>query len=194
MEKVRSFIAIELPGEIKELISDFQDKLRARNRTPVKWVDPESIHLTLKFLGNIDTGVIENIGAALAEAVETTKSFNLETGSPGVFPNRRRVRVVWLGLTGELKTLEVLQKHIDSSLVPLGFKAETHEFTPHLTLARVREQATADERQELGEIVTGTGIELAGQMRVDTVNLMKSQLTPGGPIYSRIKSIPLGRP
>lgn len=193
MEKVRSFIAIELPAGIKESIAGFQEKLRARNHAPVKWVEVENIHLTLKFLGNVAADSLDEICSALSKVTSTIGSFELQVDKPGVFPGWKRVRVVWLGLTGDLKSLEVLQKGVDSALLPLGFQPEKRDFTPHLTLARVREPATADERQQLGELVNGSEIDSAGRINVDSIHLMRSQLRPSGPIYSRISSFTLGQ-
>jgi RNA 2',3'-cyclic 3'-phosphodiesterase len=191
MEEIRSFIAIELPGEIKLALARLQNQLKSGGGGQVKWVDPESIHLTLKFLGNINTELTGRITAALEEACRGVHPFALEISGPGVFPNARRVRVVWVGLTGETERLGQLQKRIDAGLAPLGFKAEVRSFTPHLTLARVREQATPDERQALGRLVTGAATEGGGSLNVNAVHLMRSQLTRNGPIYTRISSVAL---
>jgi 2'-5' RNA ligase len=191
MEEMRSFIAIELPPEMKLTLARLQNRLKSGSRASVKWVGPDSIHLTLKFLGNIDTALIGKITSALEEACRGVRPFSLEISGLGVFPNERRVRVVWVGLTGETGTLGQLQKHIDDGLAPLGFKAEARSFTPHLTLARVREQATLDERQALGRLVSNTGIESGGSLSINAVHLMRSQLTRVGPIYTRISSVAL---
>jgi 2'-5' RNA ligase len=191
MEEIRSFIAIELSEDIKLALARIQDHLKMGNKGQVKWVDPESMHLTLKFLGNIDSGLTGKITAALEEACHGIHPFSLEISGLGVFPNARRVRVVWVGLTGDIDTLSQLQKRIDDSLAPLGFTAEARSFTPHLTLARVREQAMPDERQALGQLVAGTAKEGGGRLNVNAVHLMRSQLTREGPIYTRINSVVL---
>jgi 2'-5' RNA ligase len=191
MEEIRSFIAIELPEEIKLTLARIQDRLKKGDEGQVKWVDPESMHLTLKFLGNIDTGLIGGITTALEEACRGIHPFSLKISGLGVFPSANRVRVVWVGLTGETETLAQLQKRIDDSLAPLGFTAEARPFTPHLTLARVREQAKPDERQVLSRLVAGTVIEGGGSLNVNAVHLMRSQLTREGPIYTRIYSVRL---
>jgi 2'-5' RNA ligase len=190
MEEIRSFIAIELPREIKLSLARLQNRLKAGGERSIKWVDPESIHLTLKFLGNITPDMTEIIVKALEEACRGLHPFSLELGGPGVFPNERRVRVVWVGLKGEVERLGQLQKCIDAILAPLGFMAEARQFTPHLTLARVREQATVDERQALGQLVINAVPE-GGNLYIDAVHLMRSQLTREGPIYTRIGSVTL---
>ena len=191
MEQIRSFIAIELPGELKLALARLQDKLKSGSRAPVKWVDTDSVHLTLKFLGNIDSGIVGKITSALEEAVRGTHPFSIEVSGLGVFPNIRRVQVVWVGLTGEVEKLGQLQQRIETGLVPLGFAAESRPFTPHLTLGRVRDYVTPDERQDLGQLVTGTAFEAKYKMSIDAVHLMKSQLTREGPIYSKISTVAL---
>ena len=191
MEEIRTFIAIELPREVKLALARLQNRLKSGSRAPVKWVDPDIIHLTLKFLGNIDAGITGRITAALEEASRGVHPFPLELSGLGVFPNPRRVQVVWIGLTGEVERLGELQKRIDAGLAPLGFKAESRSFAPHLTLARVRDQATPDERQNLGQLVTSTPLEGGGSLNVDAVHLMRSQLTSEGPVYTRISSVTL---
>lgn len=191
MEQIRSFIAIELPQELKLALARIRDKLKSGSRAPVKWVDPDSIHLTLKFLGNIDSDITGKITSALEEAVRGTSPFSVELSGLGVFPNIRRVQVVWVGLAGEVAKLGQLQQRIETGLIPLGFAAESRSFTPHLTLGRVRDYAAPDERQDLGQLVTGTGFEAKCKVNVDAVHLIKSQLTREGPIYSKISTVAL---
>jgi 2'-5' RNA ligase len=191
MEEIRSFIAIELPPELKLAITRLEDRLKSGSRAPVKWADPASIHLTLKFLGNISAGMVERITAALRESARGIRPFRLEVRGLGVFPNPGRVQVVWTGLTGEVERLSELQKRIESSLVPLGFAAESRAFTPHLTLARVRDQATSYEREDLGRLVAATAFEAGCRLTVDSIHLIKSQLTREGPIYTRLSSVEL---
>jgi len=191
MEEIRSFIAIELPSEVKSSLAAIQSRLKAESRAAVKWVDPAIMHLTLKFLGNIEAGAVGKITAALEEACRGVAPFRLGINGLGVFPNPRRVQVVWVGLSGDIEKLGLLPKRIDAALAPLGFKAEARPFTAHLTLARVREEAGPAERQRLGELVTGTLAERTAGFHVDAVYLMKSQLTRNGPIYSRLASVSL---
>jgi RNA 2',3'-cyclic 3'-phosphodiesterase len=189
MEQIRSFIAIELPPEVKSTLARVQTQLKSGSKAPVKWVDPGSIHLTLQFLGYIDSGITGNITAALEQACRGMRPFPIGLEGLGVFPNQRRVRVVWVGLTGEVEKLGLLQGRIASGLAPLGFKAEVRPFSPHVTLARVREQATPEERQSLGQLVAGTTMEGGGNLNVNAVHLMRSQLTREGPVYTRLASV-----
>lgn len=191
MDAIRSFIAIELPGEVKSSLARIQDQLKSGSRAPAKWVDPAKMHLTLKFLGYVDASVVRNITTALEEACRGISPFRLEMNGLGVFPNPRSVRVVWVGLRGDLDKLSLLQKRIDSVLAPLGLRAEERPFTPHLTLARVREEARPEERQKLSELVTGIAAMPAHGFSVDAVHLMKSQLTRTGPVYTRLACVVL---
>lgn len=191
MEKIRSFIAIELPGEIKQALAELQRKFKAAGSLAVKWVDPENIHLTLKFLGDIDADSPEKIVKALEEAANGITSFDIEVRELGVFPNMNRIQIIWVGLHGELEKLGQLQKHIETSLKPLGFPPENRPFTPHLTLARVRDYARPDERQKLGQTISTANFDGKYTIKVTTVNLMRSQLTPEGPIYSKLGTVTL---
>jgi 2'-5' RNA ligase len=190
MEQIRSFIAIELPDELKLKLGRIETQLKSGKPPGVKWVDPGSIHLTLKFLGNIDVDRTGEIASVMEEAAQTVSPFQLEVKGLGVFPDLKRVRVAWVGISGEVAELGVLQQCIESNLARLGFTPEPRLFTSHLTLARLRDQASLDERQRFGRLIAGTRFE-AGIINVDAISLMKSQLTSEGAIYSRINSVGL---
>jgi 2'-5' RNA ligase len=191
MEKIRAFIAIELSEDVKRTLTRLQDKLKSGCAAPVRWTDPADTHLTLQFLGDIDAGLISKITAAMSASVNGINPFHLGVSGLGVFPDQRRVRVVWVGLNGALEILSRLQKGIESSLAPLGFTPEARPFTPHLTLGRVRDNARPEERQNLGELAAGTTAGSESGLEVKFVHLIKSRLTPQGPIYTRIGSAEL---
>jgi len=191
MDLVRSFIAIELPDELKQGLTQLEAQLKMGKQPWVKWVDPYSIHLTLKFLGSIAVDRTSEITRAMAEAVQGISPFHLEAKDLGVFPNLRRVQVIWVGVSGGVDKLNQLQQHLESNLARLGFASESRPFTPHLTLARLRDRASLDERQSLGQLIASTRFEAAYTIKVDAINLMRSQLTREGAIYSRISSVEL---
>jgi len=193
MENIRAFIAIELPEEVKADLSSVQSRLRPERHPYVKWVAVDSIHLTLKFLGNIDQEKVSPIAEAMAGAAQKVSPFRLEVGGLGAFPNLRRPQVVWVAVGGEVEKLASLQRAIDHSLVALGFSPETRPFTPHLTLGRLRERASAEERQRIGEALLAAKGEEVVPFRVTEIILMRSTLTPKGAIYNRICSIQLER-
>ncbi len=192
MEQVRSFIAIELPEELKLGLTQLEAKLKSDELPQVKWVDPYGIHLTLKFLGNVAVNMLGDITRAIEASVQGIPPFRLEVKELGVFPNLRRVQVAWVGIGGEVDKLGQLQQRIESNLVPLGFPPESRPFMPHLTLARLRDWASLAERQRFGQLIAITKFEAAHIIEVDAINLMKSQLTKEGAIYSRISSVGLG--
>jgi len=194
MEQIRSFIAIELPAELKLELVQLEAQLKSGEQPGVKWVDPNGIHLTMKFLGNIAVDRVEGITRAMEEAVCGISPFQLKVKELGVFPNFKRVQVAWVGLTGEVDKLAQLQKRIESNLTPLGFAPESRPFAPHLTLARLRAQTSPDEKQRFGQLIANTTFEAAHTIEVDAINLMKSQLTREGAIYSQINSIRLEKP
>jgi len=191
MEQVRCFIAIELPDEIKAGLFQLQAQLKAGNQSWVKWVDPYGTHLTLKFLGSVVVDRIGEITGAMEGAVQGASPFLLEVKGLGVFPNLRRVQVAWVGVSGEVDKLAHLQQRIESNLARLGFAPELRPFTPHLTLARLRDRASPDERQRFGQLIADTKFEAAYSFQVDAISLMRSQLTREGAIYSQISSVKL---
>jgi 2'-5' RNA ligase len=191
VEQVRCFIAIGLPDQVKAGLKELQAQLKSGGQTQVKWVDPYSIHLTLKFLGGVDAAKITPITAAMEEAVRGVAPFSLKVEGVGAFPNLRRVQVVWVGVGGEVDRLAHLQQRLESSLAQLGFAPENRRFTPHLTLARVRDRASSGEREGLGQLIAATRFEAARSFPVAAVSLMKSQLTREGAIYSRISTAEL---
>ncbi len=194
MEQVRSFIAIKLPDELKLGLTQLQERLKLGEQPWVKWVDPYSMHLTLKFLGNIGVDRTGEITRAIEAAAQGVSPFSLKVKDLGVFPNLRRVQVVWVGVSGDVDKLSQLQRQIESNLARLGFAPESRPFTPHLTLARLRERASPNERQRFGQLIASTKFEATYTFEVDAISLMRSQLTREGPIYSQISSVRLNKP
>jgi len=194
MEQVRSFIAIELPDELKLALSQLVAQLKSGEPSRVKWGDPYGIHLTLKFLGNVAVNMLGDITGAMEKAVQGIAPFHLEVKELGVFPNLRRVQVAWVGISGEVDKLSQLQQRIESNLAPLGFAPESRPFVPHLTLARLRDQASLADRQRFGQLIASTGFKAAHRIKVDAISLMRSQLTREGAIYSQISSVGLEKP
>ncbi len=191
MEKIRAFIAIELPDPVKDSLSSLEDRLRPAEHPYVKWVDPKGIHLTLKFLGNIATDQVPRIIEAITSASQGLSPLKLQIGGLGAFPNLQRPRVIWVAVTGEVDPLIALQRGIDQALVPLGFAIEKRPFSPHLTLGRLRERASLGERNSIGKLVMATKSEGSPAQEVKQISLMRSTLTPSGAIYNRLASIEL---
>ncbi len=190
-EQIRSFIAIELPEEVKAGLRRLQTELKLPEHTFVKWVATDSIHLTLKFLGNISAPKVADITSIMEQASQGVSPFQLEVTEVGAFPNLRQPRVLWVGIKGEIDKLVGWQQRIDNGLAPLGFARETRPFTPHLTLARLREGVSPGDRRDFGEMVAKTPAEVSYKFNVSSLSLMKSQLLPGGAVYSRLTEVKL---
>ena len=188
---IRSFIAIELPEAVKTGLQQLQTELTLAQYTFVKCVSPEGIHLTLKFLGNISAQKVTDITGVMEQASQEVSPFQLQLTEVGAFPNMRRPRVLWVGIKGEVDKLVSWQQRIDNGLVPLGFAKEARPFTPHLTLARLRENCSPGDRLHFGEMFAKAHIEVNYNFTVSSLNLMKSQLFPTGAVYSRLAEVKL---
>jgi len=190
MEEIRAFIAIELPDGIRDGLARLIAGLKS-HQPDVKWVDPAAIHLTLKFLGNVASCRVDEITETITDAAAGIPPFSLEIKELGVFPGLNRVRVVWVGVEGALDKLLQLQKRLETNLDILGFPPEERDFTPHLTLARVRDNASPAEREELGQLITATEVPAIGSFNVRSVSLMRSQLSRTGAVYTRVAAVEL---
>ena len=191
-EEIRSFVAIELPEEVRDSLARLRGRLERKEHAFVKWVDPGGIHLTLKFLGNILPKLVTEITRAIKESSEGISPFRLELSSLGAFPNLKQPRVVWVGICGEVDHLLRLQQNVDSALTSLGFAKEERPFTPHLTLARIKQGTSSTQIKNFGELVMSNNFERGYSLEVRAVNLMRSQLTPQGAIYTRLSVVELG--
>jgi 2'-5' RNA ligase len=187
MNKIRSFIAIEIPERIKKDVSEIQEKLK-RTGSDVGWTRSEGIHLTLKFLGEVGEGKLVEIQKAIEKATEGFLSFRLEVGGIGIFPNPRSPRVLWIGIKDEGNTLKTLQEAIEQETERVGFEKEDRAFTPHLTLGRVRSRKNCDAL--IRALEEFDKIEL-GYLNVEEVSLMKSELRPKGAVYTQIWKVSL---
>ncbi len=192
MEQIRAFIAIELSEDILSAIADLQRQIKKQvPEGTVRWVKPGGIHLTLQFLGDVPAVKINSIAQALTAACAPFHPFSVTVGGLGCFPNAKRPRVTWVGVDEPTGTLAALQKAIERAMVPLGFTPERRAFHPHLTLGRTKRQATRDQAQALGTLITTTQIPFLGQMNVRQVCLIRSDLRPTGAVYTRLAAAPL---
>lgn len=142
----------------------------------VKWVEPERIHLTLRFLGNTPVEQIDFISAALDEVASAHTPFSLSLDRLGCFPNERRPRVIWVGLKGEVDELDALKHGLDEVLAPLGWDPEHRRFHAHLTLGRAKHQGAID-------LPWNTAV-VPASWQVEALHLIESQLRPSGPLYT----------
>ncbi len=185
-EMIRSFIAVELPGELVRQLRDFQAGLKSVGVRTAKWVDPGSMHLTLKFLGDVEVKGLAVVKDETAAAVGSSRPFHLVTGRTGFFPDQIRPRVFWLGLEGDVDALAALHRAIDAAMSKLGYAREKRPFTAHLTLARLREESSVSDRMDFARTAQARTFEPPCKIEVKSVALMRSRLTPQGAIYTRL--------
>jgi len=192
MADIRSFVAIELSEELRAALASVQQQLRPQvpPRT-VRWTAPESIHLTLQFLGDVAPAAVAPITDALRGVCANRPAFDLALEGLGVFPNPRRPRIVWVGIVEASGALNALQQAVGQALAPLGYPPEERPFTPHLTIGRVARELDLPELARLGEVITRSTTGRLGGMWVDHLNLMKSDLRPSGAIYTAQAVLPL---
>jgi len=190
-QKIRSFIAFELPSQLKSALLQLQTELKEPCYTFIKWVSIEGIHLTLKFLGNIPLIKVDEITSAISNAAKGILPFRLETTCLGAFPNLSRPNVLWIGIDGDLDKLSMLQKQIDSVLEKKGFPKEKRTFNPHLTIVRLREDTSVQNRQEFGKLVESKNVTIKCPFEVDGISMMRSQLLPTGAVYHRLSEVKL---
>ncbi len=185
---VRSFVAVNFSAALRQhLASLIQQLAQAAPPRTVRWVEAESIHLTLKFLGDVPSANIQKIAEALNESVRRIASFEFTPGSLGCFPDARRPRVVWIGVDQEgASKLMRLQSTVEAALNPLGYPPEDRPFSPHITLGRVRREAAPHEAARLGQAIAARPASQWGAERVEAVQLMKSDLRSSGPIYTSL--------
>lgn len=193
MDMLRLFIAIELPQHILTRLDNLQ--FRIKQDVPsglVRWVRPEGIHLTLQFLGDVPSEQAAAIVASLRRVGPRFAPFEFEVGGLGCFPNSRRPNVIWVGVQENSGELSRLQGEIEQAMTPLGFRPEGRSFTPHLTLGRIK-GGRPEELQVLGDYITRSKARV-GPARAEAVSLMRSELLPGGAVYTCLERTLLTHP
>ncbi|HEX5072749.1 MAG TPA: RNA 2',3'-cyclic phosphodiesterase [Gemmatimonadaceae bacterium] len=184
---MRLFIAANFPAAVRDAIYADAAPLRAAT-TGVRWVSPAALHVTLKFLGEQDESVVVRLREALESVVPTHAAISARTTDVGAFPNFRRPRVVWVGMTSE-RALQSLASDIDTALTPLGIPREARAFRAHLTLGRVKGELGAAEATALA--AAAKSCRGSRGLAVQTVDLMQSELGPAGSRYSVLAAVPL---
>jgi 2'-5' RNA ligase len=185
MDAIRAFIAIELPPSIVTQLDEIEARLKSQvPADTVRWVKADSIHLTLKFLGQVPSDQLGLITSSLRNAVAPHPSFMLEVADAGCFPNLHRPRVVWIGVKEEENRLHALQRAVDNAIAPLGYPSEQRDFTPHLTLGRLARDVRQVDQRIIGEVVQGARVGSLGRWEVKQVALIKSDLRSNGAEYT----------
>jgi len=188
---LRLFIAIELPGNVLSALNQVQHELqREPALARLRWVRPEGIHLTLKFLGETPAERQRDIESAISRAVAGVAPFELHVGKIGRFGSRNSPRVVWIDVDGDTDSLKRLQSQIEREVSPLGFPSESRAFSPHLTLARVPPERAREAAVPLDSALPRVVVPPA-TMTANEVALMKSDLQRGGAVYSQLFAAPM---
>lgn len=189
-EKVRVFVAVELPDAVKAEFSGLVSAIDSLGVRGARTVRPQGIHLTLKFLGDVSVELVPEIEAAMDSAADEMEPFDLSLGDAGVFPNPRTTRVLWVGVAGDLDSLGRLQQRVEGSLAELGFRPERRRFNPHITAGRIRDGVSNADRRKVTEALLSH--EYAQPpIRVESISLIRSTLRPDGAIYEAIYSASL---
>lgn len=185
---MRLFVAVNLPEGEKARLYDAAAPLREAD-FPVNWVEPEAIHLTLKFLGEVATDRVDRVVESLATVAAKSKPFDLELGGFGAFSSLRRPRVIWAGAYASPE-LRCLKHDLEWEFASLGYEREARSFHPHLTLGRARSDARVGDFRDLENVVAE--LDFSGALPVRSIELMRSKTKPSGAEYERARSIELG--
>ncbi|HRZ86846.1 MAG TPA: RNA 2',3'-cyclic phosphodiesterase [bacterium] len=182
MDTIRAFIAVKLDPQLQKALGELQRQLK-RGGAGMKWVEPENIHLTIKFLGDVPADRIDEVKTAVAGVAARSGGIDMSFANIGVFPDLRRPRVVWAGVEQGKEELGRLAEDIEAACGALGFAKEERPFVSHVTIARVKELGSP--QRFLESLRPHQGKEF-GRMRATRLSLIKSTLTPNGPKYDTI--------
>lgn len=190
--KKRIFTAVDISEAARLEVSEYIKNLR--NEFPnlrVGWEKPEKLHLTLKFLGDIDAGQLEDLENAVLRAAKTfselekTENFKVQIADTGVFPSKRKARILWLGLQDENENLTKLNRILEAECEKIGFEKEKRNFSPHLTIGRLREPYKSE---DLVEKHLENNFEPVGFV-VSEIVIYESKLQPTGSIYKKVSNL-----
>lgn len=183
---MRAFIAIELPKEIKTILTKTQEKLKS-SEADIKWVEPENIHLTLKFLGEINEEQLNKITKIITNIASSKEPFHINLSCIGAFPDIKYPRVIWAGSDKSEFELKTIVKELENKIQKIGIPKEGRAFSSHITLGRVRSGLNKDKlKQKLEEL---SKVAIAGEtaeFEANKITLFKSTITSKGPVYEAI--------
>ena len=182
-KNIRAFLAIEPPENILQAMFRLQEKLKREISGRISWTKPQGQHLTLKFFGDISSEDVKNICTAVQKRIVSEPPLNLKIEMMGVFPDARRPRVLWCGVTGAVENLSALQKQLDGDFAALGFPAEDRSFKAHMTLGRIKDPSGLT---GISEALTKNSAFAAGEFNCTKLILFQSRLTPQGAVYTKL--------
>lgn len=184
MSQFRGFIAVDI--DVFPKLLEFEKEIKETGAN-VKLVEPENVHITLKFLGDTNESQIDEIDKIMKDAVKGIDPFNIQLKGAGVFPNQNYIKIIWMGIK-QGEPIGLIVREIDEQLSKIGFKKEKRGFSPHLTIARVK---SAKGKNEILHVIEKYGDVQFVDIRVDSIKLKKSDLTPKGPIYTTLMDVKL---
>ena len=190
MATYRLFIAVELPDTLREELADLQTRLK-RDQPPVRWVKPEAMHLTLWFLGDVPGDQVSHLKIAMMLSFAGQHAVHIRLGAPGAFPNLQQPQVIWVGLAEGEAHLRSWYDALARRLPSLGFHPDPRPFQPHLTLGRVRREASAEQQQRLGAALRSLKLSSNHTWNLQRVVLFRSDLRPEGPRYTALAEVDL---
>ena len=189
-DNVRAFIALPLEPALAAEIRKVQERLNALGGA-VRWISPEQLHLTLRFLGNVAANRLDDLAAALRRACARAAPIRLALEGAGCFPNMKSPRVIWIGIQGDLAPLRALQEQIAQETKPFGDHSDERAFQPHLSIGRVK--AFGMEGRKVAQAIERATVPELGEWTVHHVLLVRSKLTPDGARYSTLAEVALNR-
>ncbi len=193
-DTVRVFVAVGLSNEAREQLVDAVDRIHGEIPDGIQWARPDGMHLTLKFLGNIPVSRVAPLAECLGPVVAKAQPFPLQLAELGMFPNHRAPRVLWAGTSGDLEALSNLQQAAENAITGLGHQAEERPFRPHITLGRPRRSLSDTRRARIGQAVSELAPPTPVVWKVESVEVMQSELHPSGARYTVLASLDFRAP
>ena len=191
-EAIRAFVAVGIAAAARAQLAGAAGRIRERIPDGIQWANPDGMHLTLKFMGNLPASAVAPLLEALAPVAAGRRPFGLELAGLGAFPHRRKPRVLWAGVGGDLEALAGLQRAAEAAIAGLGYPPETRRFAPHITLGRPRRGLSDAQLSRIGAAVYGVAPPRPAGWRVTSVEMMQSELLPSGARYTMLGSAVLG--
>jgi 2'-5' RNA ligase len=188
---LRSFVAVEMPAEIQSAVAGSIAPLQTALPKPlIRWVAPQNVHLTLKFLGDVSPANLERLAEALEAETYNHETFTISVGGLGAFPTPRRARVIWIGLEAPA-ALTALLRGVEAVSARLGYASEDRPFSPHLTIGRVGQNVSGTDLQCIRTALEEMHIGALGTVFVNALHIFKSDLKPGGSVYTHLYTLPM---
>ena len=191
---VRCFVSVGISAEAREQLIGAVERIRREIPQGIQWARPDGMHLTLKFLGDIPADEVPPLLDCLVPVASNATPFPLALAGLGMFPNRRKPRVLWAGVTGNLDALSGLQQSAENAINALGHPPERRPFRPHITLGRPRRSVSDSQLERIGRVVSGVSSPAPVSWQVESIEVMQSELHPSGARYTILGSVPLKSP